>query len=70
MRSRAASAAAPFVLGGVYAAVIVFGWPVLVMTLLGLADAAFDLRGRVARERGPPQPGPEFIRTSNSTVEK
>ena len=46
----------PFVLGGVYAAVMVFGWPVLVMTLVGLADTAFDIRGRVARKRGPPPP--------------
>ena len=45
-----------FVLGGTYAAVAVLGWPVLVMTLLGLADTAFDLRGRIARKRGPPQP--------------
>ncbi len=45
----------PLVLGGIYAAVIVFGWPVLVMTLLGLADTAFDLGGRIARKRGPPQ---------------
>jgi hypothetical protein len=44
----------PFALGGIYAAVIVFGWPVLVMSLLGLADTAFDLRGRAARRRGPP----------------
>lgn len=47
-----------FVLGGIYAAVVVFGWPVLVMTLLGLADTAFDIRGRVARKRGPPPPAP------------
>jgi hypothetical protein len=44
----------PFLLGGIYAAVIVFGWPVLAMTLLGLADTAFDFRGRLARRRGPP----------------
>jgi hypothetical protein len=44
----------PFVLGGIYVAVVVFGWPVLAMTLLGLLDAAFDLRGRAARKRGPP----------------
>lgn len=44
----------PFLLGGVYAAVVVFGWPVLVMTLLGLADTAFNIRDRVARKRGPP----------------
>jgi hypothetical protein len=47
----------PFVLGGVYAAVIVFFWPALALTLLGLADAAFDIRGRVAGKRGPPAPG-------------
>ena len=46
----------PFILGGVYAAVMVFGWPVLVMTLMGLADTAFDIRGRIARKRGPPNP--------------
>ena len=44
----------PFALGGVYAAVIVFFWPTLALTLLGLADTAFDIRGRVARKRGPP----------------
>jgi hypothetical protein len=43
-----------FVLGGVYAAVFVFGWPVLALCLLGLIDAAIDLRARVARKRGPP----------------
>ena len=46
-----------FLLGGAYAAVVVFGWPVLVMTLLGLTDAAFDFRGRLARGRGPPDAG-------------
>jgi hypothetical protein len=46
-----------FLLGGVYAAVIVFGWPVLVLTLLGFVDAAFDFRGRLARRRGPPGTG-------------
>src|SRR5690348_6180057 len=44
------------VLFGIYAAVAVFGWPVLLMTLLGLIDAALDLRGRVAATRGPPAP--------------
>jgi len=48
--------ARPFTLSGIYAAVFVFGWPVLVMSLLGLADTAFDLRGRAARRRGPPNP--------------
>jgi hypothetical protein len=44
----------PFLLSGIYVAVIVFLWPALLMSLLGLADTAFDLRGRVARKRGPP----------------
>jgi hypothetical protein len=39
---------------GIYAAVVVFGWPVLLMTLLGLIDTALDLRGRVAATRRPP----------------
>jgi AcrR family transcriptional regulator len=43
-----------FALGGAYATVIVFGWPVLGMSLLGLADAAFNVRGRFATKRGPP----------------
>jgi len=46
----------PFTLGGVYVTVVVFGWPVLVMALLGLADTAFDFRGRAARRRGPSNP--------------
>ena len=46
----------PLLLAGIYVAVAVFGWPVLVMTLLGLADAAFDFRGRAARKSGPPAP--------------
>ena len=48
--------ARPFALSGIYVAVFVFGWPVLVMSLLGLADTAFDLRGRATRRRGPPNP--------------
>jgi AcrR family transcriptional regulator len=43
-----------FALGGAYATVVVFGWPVLGMSLLGLADAAFNVRGRFAAKRGPP----------------
>ena len=41
----------PFALGGLYAAVIIFGWPMLLLSVLGLADTAFDLRGRVAAKR-------------------
>jgi hypothetical protein len=46
-----------FMLGGVYAGVLVFGWPVLVLCLLGLTDTLIDLRARVARMRPPPPPG-------------
>lgn len=42
------------VLAGVYTAVILFGWPAMIMALLGVADTALDLRGRAARTRGPP----------------
>jgi len=42
------------VLGGVYATVLVFGWPVLALCLLGLIEAAIDLRARIARTRGTP----------------
>jgi hypothetical protein len=41
---------------GIYSAVLIFGWPVLLMTLLGLIDSALDLRKRVAAMRGPPAP--------------
>jgi hypothetical protein len=44
----------PFALAGLYAAVAMFGWPVLAMSLLGVADAAFDFRARLARRRQPP----------------
>jgi hypothetical protein len=41
----------PFALGGLYAAVIIFGWPMLLLSMLGLADTAFNLRGRAAAKR-------------------
>jgi hypothetical protein len=44
----------PFLLGGVYASVLVFGWPVLVLCALGLAESAFNVRARITRRRGPP----------------
>ncbi len=47
--------ARPFLLATAYAAVFVFGWPILAVILLGLADTIFDLRGRAAR-RLPPAP--------------
>ena len=43
-----------FMLAGIYAAVSVFGWPVLVMMLIGLTDTFLDLRARMAARRGPP----------------
>jgi hypothetical protein len=43
-----------FVLAGTYSALIILGWPALLMSFLGLADALFDLRGRVAGRHGPP----------------
>jgi hypothetical protein len=41
----------PLLLGGVYASVLVFGWPILVLSLLGLAETTVGLRGRVAAKR-------------------
>jgi hypothetical protein len=42
------------VLGSSYALIIVFGWPILVMALVGIADALFDFRARKGPGRGPP----------------
>jgi hypothetical protein len=39
-----------------YAFVVVFGWPVLAMVALGLADAVFGFRQRFLRGRPPPVP--------------
>ena len=44
----------PFVLGGVYGSVMIFGWPILALCLLGISETAFGLRARAARKRGPP----------------
>jgi hypothetical protein len=41
-------------LGCTYAIVVVFGWPVLAMVVLGLADALFGFRQRYLRGRPPP----------------
>jgi len=48
----------PFWLGTTYAVVMVFGWPMLAMAALGLADAVFGLRQRYLRGRPPPLPAP------------
>jgi Predicted membrane protein (DUF2232) len=44
----------PLMLGGAYGAVVLFVWPLLIISLLGLADAAFDFRRRLINRRGPP----------------
>jgi hypothetical protein len=49
-----------FWLGSTYAVVALFGWPVLAMLVLGLADAVFGLRERFLRSRPPPLPTPEI----------
>lgn len=43
-------------LGGVYAAVAVLGWPILALALLGLIETLADLRARLPRPRTPPAP--------------
>jgi hypothetical protein len=43
-------------LTGAYAAVAVFGWPLLGVALLGITETAFNIRARVAQKRGPPPP--------------
>ena len=50
----------PYALGGLYAAVIVFSWPIpfslVLLSMLGLADTALDLRGRAARRNSSNHP--------------
>jgi hypothetical protein len=43
-------------LSGAYAVVLVFGWPVVAMVGLGLADAVFGFRQRYLQRRTPPGP--------------
>jgi hypothetical protein len=43
-------------LSGTYAVVLVFGWPVVAMVGLGLADAVFGFRQRYLQRRIPPAP--------------
>ena len=43
-------------LGCTYAIAVVFGWPVLAMVVLGLADALFGFRQRYLRGKPPPVP--------------
>ena len=46
--------ARPFLLGGIYASVMIFGWPILALSLLGIFETAFEIRARAARKRGLP----------------
>jgi hypothetical protein len=41
-------------LTGSYFTIGLFGWPVLLMALVGLVETLFAVRGRLARKRGPP----------------
>jgi hypothetical protein len=43
-------------LSGIYAVVLVFGWPAVAMVGLGLADAIFGFRQRYLQRRIPPAP--------------
>ncbi len=47
-----------FWLGSTYAFVVMFGWPMLAMAALGLADAVFGLRRHYLRTHPPPLPVP------------
>ena len=46
-------AARPFVLAGAYAAVPMFAGSILVMSMLGLAESAFNIRARFGAQSGP-----------------
>jgi len=43
-------------LGGLYFAVVLFGWPIILMSLLGLLETIASLRARSAARRPPPTP--------------
>lgn len=45
-------------LASTYAAALVLGWPVLLLTLAGIADRILGIRRRIARRHGMPAPRP------------
>jgi hypothetical protein len=45
-----------FMLTGLYLTVCLFGWPLLLLTFVGLLETMVALRARVAARRGPPPP--------------
>jgi Predicted membrane protein (DUF2232) len=47
-------ASRPLVIAGTYVIVFAFGWPIIAMTVLGLIDTMFNIRGRVGLKHGPP----------------
>jgi hypothetical protein len=42
------------VLAGIYATTLILTWPLLAISILGLAETLLNIRSRVARKRGPP----------------
>jgi hypothetical protein len=46
--------ARPFVLSITYAGVLLLGWPMLALCVLGLVDTTIGLRARISAKRGPP----------------
>jgi hypothetical protein len=45
-------------LTGAYVAVVVIGWPILAVSMLGLAEAAFSIRARFGAPGGGPPAAP------------
>src|SRR4051812_39997065 len=45
-----------FMLSGLYIIVVLFGWPIILMSLLGLLETIASLRARSAARRPPPTP--------------
>lgn len=48
--------ARPLVLSITYAGVILLGWPMLALCVLGLVETTLGLRARISAKRGPPPP--------------